>query len=59
MTTVMVENQVKETATTAVLMTKLRNNKVKGIVGMIAANKPIIVPTKLVHVLISRLVQQP
>ena len=59
MRTVMVENQVKETATTVVLMIKPRNSKVKEIVGTIAANKRTIVRTKLAHVLISRLVQQP
>mgnify|MGYP001742931959 CR=1 FL=1 len=59
MRTVMVEKQVKETATTVVLMIKGRNNKVSKTVAMIVANKRKIVRTKLVHVLISRLVQQP
>ena len=59
MRTVMVEKQVKETATTVVLMIKGRNNKVSKTVVMIVANKWKIVRTKLVHVLISRLVQQP
>ena len=58
MTTVMVENQVKGTATTVVLMIKVKNNKVSKTVAMIVANKRTIVRTKLVHVLISRLVQQ-
>ena len=40
-------------------MIKPRNSKVKEIVGTIAANKRTIVRTKLAHVLISRLVQQP
>ena len=59
MTIEMVENQVKETATTVVLMIKVKNNKVSKTVAMIVANKRKIVRTKLVHVLISRLVQQP
>ena len=59
MTIVMVENQVKETATTVVLMIKVKNNKVSKTVAMIVANKRKIVRNKLVHVLISRLVQQP
>ncbi len=40
-------------------MIKVKNNKVSKTVAMIVANKRKIVRTKLVHVLISRLVQQP
>ena len=39
MTAVMAENKVKETATIAVLTTKLRNSKVSKIVEMSAVNK--------------------
>ncbi len=53
----MVGNLVKETVTIVVLTTKGRNHKVKGIVAMIIANKPIIVPTKLALALTSKLVR--
>ena len=56
--TVMVGNLVKGTVTIVVLTTKERNHKVKEIVAMIIASKLIIVLTKLVHVLTSKLAQQ-
>ena len=53
----MVENQVKETATTVVLMIKVKNNKVSKIVGMTAASKRTNVQIRLDHALTSKPVQ--
>ena len=58
-TVAMVENKVKETATIAVLTTKLRNSKVSKIVVMSAVNKRTNVHIKRLHVLTLKPVQQP
>ena len=58
-TAVMVANLVKETATIAVLTTKGKNHKVKGIVAMIAVSNKTSSQNKLDHVLTLKPVQQP
>ena len=58
MTAVMAENKVKETATIAVLTTKLRNSKVSKIVEMSVVNKRTNVQIKRLHALTLRPVRQ-
>ena len=57
MITVMVVNKVKEIVTTANLMTKVKNNRVSKIAGMIAVRKRTNVQIKQDHALTSKPVQ--